>query len=419
MQQGLSWSGNERNHTFLNLGDGKFVDVSRLSNADVAGDGRSVAIVDWDDDGKLDLILKNRTGPRVQIFHNRYPSNGNFLSIDLVGNGTTCNRDAIGSRVTIKIGARTLARTLHAGEGFLSQSSKRLHFGLGEAQRVERVTVLWPDGTSQVVEGVAANTRLRIVQGETTPVVRSAPESDRLAAAPHRALEAKVGRASRVVLAEPLPMAAVRIPAFTNAERRISDLSGKPLLLNVWGRECTACMNEFIGMRTQRRKLDQLGFRIVTMNADRPIDEEASLARLARYDLDTSEAGYVDDRLRSVLWETYYPHLFGPRTNLSPPSPTSLLLDADGRLLVMYMGRIDLRVLEADVREILTDDPRPVLDRLSHGYRLIHHPRNFSSLADAFTLAGQDDLATFYRDLAATARPYRFVDGERKELRAR
>ena len=62
VQQGLSWSGHEHNHTFLNLGEGRFADVSRLTRCDCEGDGRSAAVVDWDDDGRLDLVLKNRTG---------------------------------------------------------------------------------------------------------------------------------------------------------------------------------------------------------------------------------------------------------------------------------------------------------------------------------------------------------------------
>ncbi len=417
VQEGMSWSGFERNHTFLNLGNGRFADVSRLSNADVDGDGRAVASVDWDDDGKLDLVLKNRTAPRVQIFHNRYPSSGSFLSVDLVGNGTTCNRDAINARVLVETQGARFQQTLHGGEGFLAQSSKRLHFGLGDATEIERVTVQWPDGTDTVLDGVEPNSRIVVDQSSEGHVVRAATKSGLLTSTAHAPPLAQSGPSSRVVLGAPLPMAPVRIPSFKNPERRVSDLAGAPVLLMLWSSDCTACMREFLALRQQGRRLDRLGLRVVTMNADHPTDAAAAIARLERYDLDTADAGFVDDRLDSVLWRTFYHHLFGPRTNLSPPSPTSLLLDSEGRLLVLYMGQVDLRTIEVDVKQILAEDERPLLDRLSGGYRLVHYPRDFTRLADACTARGHEELAAYYRELAEDAVPFLFLDGERQDLR--
>ena len=74
MNEGLSWSGNERNVCYLNLGDGRFVDASFVSGLDFADDGRAAATVDWDGDGDLDLWLKNRTGPQLRFMWNDLPS---------------------------------------------------------------------------------------------------------------------------------------------------------------------------------------------------------------------------------------------------------------------------------------------------------------------------------------------------------
>ena len=77
---------------------------------------------------------------------------GGHLSLQLVG--TQCNRDAIGARVFVHLEGRVLRQTLQAGDSFLAQSSKTLHFGLGEAEQIEQVRVVWPDGSEQRVRGV-------------------------------------------------------------------------------------------------------------------------------------------------------------------------------------------------------------------------------------------------------------------------
>jgi peroxiredoxin len=379
-----------------------------------------VALVDWDDDGRLDLVLKNRTGPRIQIFHNRYPSPGGFLSIRLEGNGTTSNRDAIGARVTVSAGGRDLRRTLHAGEGFLAQSTKRLHFGLADAEAVDRIEVEWPDGTRSECEGVPAGSRLRIVQdeegGARVETLEARPTD--LAAFEHAPAAPLGGRARRVVLAYPLPLSRVRLPAFEQPERRIEDLAGQPVLINFWQTDCTPCLEEFVEFRREADRLAELDLRIVHVNADDPIDRDAALRRLRSYDFDVSDAGYQDERLHVVLFETLYASLFGPRSNLNAVVPTSFLLDQRGRLLVIYHGPTDVDELEADVRELENDDPRPVLDRLSRGARLVHHERDFEALARSLEERGHADLAAYYRDVDREEQSFLFVGGERRPIGA-
>ena len=92
---------------------------------------------------------------------------GTGRSLSLKLEGVTCNRDAIGAVVEVTVsGALPLVRSVRAGDLFLSQSSKWLHFGLGETGTVEKVTVRWPGGSAvEVVEGVSAEGRYRIKQG--------------------------------------------------------------------------------------------------------------------------------------------------------------------------------------------------------------------------------------------------------------
>ena len=84
--------------------------------------------------------------------------------------------------------------------------------GLGGAERVERLTVHWPDGTKDSFENLPADQRLRIVQGAGFSVVEARTQAA-LAALPSTALEPIEGPADRTVLAASLPMAAVRVPS--------------------------------------------------------------------------------------------------------------------------------------------------------------------------------------------------------------
>ena len=176
IREGHSFSGHERNCAFLNLGDNvktgtRFSDVSACLNVDVPDDSRGLAVTDWDQDGDLDFWLANRTGPRVRLMLN--PCNDDqsasksFVALQLVG--VSCNRDAIGARVELATanGAKSQYRTVRAGDGFLSQSSRVLHFGLDASDPIVRVRVRWP-GTSeyQTFDSIQAGHRYRLVQGK-------------------------------------------------------------------------------------------------------------------------------------------------------------------------------------------------------------------------------------------------------------
>ena len=90
---------------------------------------------------------------------------GNWLTVKL--KGTRSNRSAIGARVTVRAGSRSLRRDVQGGGSYQSQSDLRLHFGLGEANRIDQLTIRWPGGRIETRRNVAANALL---------VVDEAPE---------------------------------------------------------------------------------------------------------------------------------------------------------------------------------------------------------------------------------------------------
>jgi hypothetical protein len=83
-----------------------------------------------------------------------------WLLVKLIG--TRSNRSAIGARIRATIGGRTLLREIKSGGSYLSQSDLRAHFGLGAADRIERLEIRWPSGRTQTLENVGSNQILTV-----------------------------------------------------------------------------------------------------------------------------------------------------------------------------------------------------------------------------------------------------------------
>jgi hypothetical protein len=151
-----SWSGHQKKKLFRNLGEQAFREMSAEAGVDNDLDGRGAAMADFDGDGRLDLYQTNADQPAL-LYMNRTPGTGHWLEVKLVG--TRGNRDAIGARVTVEAGGVRQIREVNGGNGYASQSTKVLHFGLGAAAKVEKLTVRWPNGQSETftapVDGVA------------------------------------------------------------------------------------------------------------------------------------------------------------------------------------------------------------------------------------------------------------------------
>lgn len=395
LEQGLSWSGREKNHLFLNLGDRTFAEFSALSTADSIEDSRALSVLDWDDDGRLDLLLKNRTAPRLQFFHNRLASEAHWVSVRLTG--VRCNRDAIGALVEIEAGGRTFKRRLYAGDGYLAQSSKRLNFGLGPARRIERLRVRWPDGALDEYRALEVDRRYQVTQGAAAPeLVPARPHPALAAALP--AVPQEIGRSLvRVPLLEKLPLAPLRIPAYGNPARTVADLSGGPVLLNLWGTTCAACLKEFGELARRRAELARAGLSVVPLATDPPAARERCLELLAGFGLER-EAGYADEDLLAALEPLLREVL--ERFDVVP-LPTSLLLDQQGQLVALYLGPVEPDQLLSDLALLARMDPGKLAGtRLPGGVRLLPRGRDFASLAEAFEQLERPELSAFYRELA-------------------
>jgi len=143
------------NSLFANLGDGTFRDVSSEGGFNLAKAHRGSAFADFDNDGKIDVLV-SALGEPAELWHNISPDVNHWLILKLTG--TRSNRDAIGAR--IRLGNQSNHVT--TAVGYASSSPQTVHFGTGKLETIDRIEIRWPSGTTQVLRNVATNQVLEV-----------------------------------------------------------------------------------------------------------------------------------------------------------------------------------------------------------------------------------------------------------------
>ena len=358
LREGGTLSGHEANCAFLNTRGGPFATVSAVAGFDSVDDGRGLALVDWDADGDLDVWTSNRTGPRLRFLRNDLPTQNHFVAFRL--EGRTCNRDAIGARLEVTSAGTAHGRaikSLRAGEGFLSQSSKWVLFGLGDQAEELRVTVRWPDGTLQQFADLEPDRHYQLVQGQAEAI----PWQRRhalLRIHPGNNDEPSVSDPPRIVLTQRIPM-----PRLTVKTNRVVDhfqnAAGpaasprRPLLLNLWASNCAPCLRELQEWTQHAAELQAASLDLVALNVDGLMSGQGETTQDAKAILAQMEFpfafGNADDELVQRLRAINELPFDSP---VDLPVPTSFLIDPEWRVAVIYRGSIAVDRLLADVSNL-------------------------------------------------------------------
>jgi tetratricopeptide (TPR) repeat protein len=438
LRQGHSFSGFEPNCVYLNCRGARFANASSVTGLDFVDDGRALGVTDWDQDGDLDVWLGNRTGPRLRLMRNstidgatNHTEHG-YVAFRL--QGTKSNRDAIGARVTVHLvqragssptpAAQPLIQTLRAGDAFLSQSSKWVHFGLGSGTEVKKVEVRWPSGTVESFPDIRAGERYQLVEGSgRTELLPLATRE--IALAPRRQESVPLSSVSRTYLSNRVPMPLISYEPFeSNAVDHGSrgddiaggqatpiNVAGRPLLVTLWASWCQPCLLELHDMAANAETLREAGVDVLAVSIDGLDSSQSTTAADARAAL---------ERLKSKIGRGGFPFASGMATRemldkLSVVEsivfnfqaglvvPTSYLFDSDGHLAVAYKGPVKLDQLEQDVAQLnLPLAERRKLSAALPG-RWISRPRLLlmRAVAGAFRDRGYDEDYARYMKLDA------------------
>ena len=153
---------------FRNLSTGKFarVGAAPASGLAIAIPARGLAVGDLDGDGRLDAVINN-IDSKPTVLRNVAKQAGHWLSLRLVGDVSKKSpRDAVGAIAYATTGKLRQRQDVVSGAGYASQNDSRLHFGLGAAIKIDRLEIVWPDGTRETINVPGVDRVLTITQGK-------------------------------------------------------------------------------------------------------------------------------------------------------------------------------------------------------------------------------------------------------------
>ena len=383
-----TWSGYERNVFYANNRDGTFSDVSAAVGLDFVEDGRAFALADFDHDGRLEILLKNRNAPQLRLLKNMADQLPPSITFRL--RGTKSNRDAIGAAVSIETSSGRQTRMVLAGSGFLSQHSKDVFFGVGETKGPVRASIRWPSGLVQELHDLPLNHRIWVEEGSDPSHVEPFNPASRAAlpAETSAQVEALPATAESWLLA-PVSAPEFSLPDLSGQARALLGLRGKPTLLNFSCAESTDCKEELRAFQKSCARLASKGLQLTVLNVGTSSDRLQTFARDQHLSFPILQSS--DDA--AAVYNIVYRQLFERHRDLS--LPTSFLIDEKGDIVKVYQGQVDLDHVEHDFQNIpRTDAERQAraLPFSSAGYT-IEFGRNYLSYGALFFQRGYLDQA--------------------------
>jgi hypothetical protein len=382
--RGEPWSGDERNVAFLNsagVGDAfDFADMGGVLGLDAIGDGRSAAAIDIDFDGDEDIVLTNRTEPRVQIFNNRLADGVPTLAIRIVGHGTS-GTEAIGGVVYATpvtdqsasadssadssanpppelLQGRSQRRTRTVGSGYLTQTTAWLRFAFPssawptEARRGQRVKleVRWPGATVREDFGLVrmGTKRLVLEQGKGVAREITAPRPVRLREAELPPFELNADSGRRLALPAPSSIPSLEVRGASGRAARLFGMTpngprgaAQPVVTLVWDSSEPDMIVRMGALGDVSQEAAVAGALVISIDLAADKAGEDFPTQLLRGAALLKQAGFDGDELAAVgSTQAILGELVAWRMGRADPPelPWSLVVGADGRLDAVRTG---------------------------------------------------------------------------------
>jgi len=162
----------QRKVLYHNLQNGRFADVSDKAGEAISrpNASRGAAIGDYDNDGDMDILINSMNGP-PELLRADSSNQNNWIEIKTIG--VKSNRDGIGARIKLLTGDGSQIDEVRSGGSYYSQNDLRVHFGLGQNQRVKMIEISWPSGQLETLRDPAVNQLITVKEGAGIVKTRS------------------------------------------------------------------------------------------------------------------------------------------------------------------------------------------------------------------------------------------------------
>ena len=384
----------QRNRCYASIGASGFAEVSSASGLNSQDDSRALAATDWDHDGDVDVLMVNRTGPQLRFYMN-FLNRGNSVSFRLTGEDS--NRDAIGARVEVKLPgvAAPLVKTVQAGGGFMSQSSKRLTFGVGDAKKVESIVVRWPSGKVHHFKQLSVGAMYQLTEGNAEPIEVG---SDRYPSIRYASLPGSVRQPlpnERTLFTPRFPLPSPEAQVAAGKWNQLKTSGEQPTIFLFWGQNSESeqvldQLNRFVG------DLEDAKATVVTVFADssslRPDEQWEYLSNFAENSPEIKNWTSLSSGGLETM-KIVFGHWFGKRE--LHKTPFALLVDKQMQVVGFYpVEAFRKKQLLNDLR--LCGQPPTLADQTSIGGGFWATPVlsvDSRELADRLNRAGFDFAA--------------------------
>jgi len=384
-----TWNGYQRNVFYVNNRNGTFAHAAGALGLDFLDDSRAFSLADFDHDGRLEVFLKNRTGPQLRMLRNVMQGAGDAIVFRL--RGRTSNRDAVGAEIVLETAHSRQTRYVQAGSGFVSQHTKEVFFGLGQAATPPRAQIHWPSGSVQKFDNLPVNHRVEIEEGvdQFRAIPFRAPVEPREIHPPQQVVP--LPSVSETWLLEPLSAPEFTLLDLAGHGHTLSSYKGRRLLLNFWATWSSPCEGELRLLEEHHARWAAQGLEVLAISVNGPQEAETirAFARARRLTVAILMASEDVAGIYNVL----YRYLFDRRRDLG--IPTSFLVDEQGSIVKIYQGPIKPQNVLKDSGEI----PRAAEQRLAKSlpfsgtYYGGEFHRNFFTQGVAFLQRGYLDEA--------------------------